>query len=283
MPVDKDDNVKKEEPRDQAGASSEDDDKPIGLKKPNPKLSAAKKTKKEAVGDPKRKPGSVKKEESGDASDDDFEDDKPIAVRRPNAKASASAKKAKKEEADDDIEQPVVKKKATTSKGATKEEHVKVVKKIVKKEKKVYDLPGQKRDPPEERDPLRIFYETLYQQVPTSEMAQIWMMESGLLPEDVAKKVFEKKQKKVQTLRSPAKTPSYTKTTTTTTIKSTTVKRELSSTTKITNSATVKKTPDTKSSLKPSKKRKTADASDADESDDDFEVISQPKKRKLAG
>lgn len=68
----------------------------------------------------------------------------------------------------------------------------------------MYDLPGQKRDSPEEvsfslflrisnkkfvlgflkllicleldlqRDPLRIFYETLYNQVPSSEMAAIW-------------------------------------------------------------------------------------------------------------
>eukprot|EP01018_Ginkgo_biloba_P001965 Gb_27663 [translate_table: standard] len=43
-----------------------------------------------------------------------------------------------------------------------------------KPEKKVYVLPGQKHDPPEERDPLRIFYESLYEQIPTSEMAQIW-------------------------------------------------------------------------------------------------------------
>ncbi|KAK2416455.1 hypothetical protein QL285_038849 [Trifolium repens] len=37
------------------------------------------------------------------------------------------------------------------------------------KERKVYDLPGQKRDPPEERDPLRIFYESLQEQIPTGE------------------------------------------------------------------------------------------------------------------
>ncbi|MCO5551421.1 hypothetical protein L7F22_004924 [Adiantum nelumboides] len=35
-----------------------------------------------------------------------------------------------------------------------------------KKGKKVYELPGQKHDPPEERDPLRIFYESLYHQNP---------------------------------------------------------------------------------------------------------------------
>ncbi|XP_010691868.2 uncharacterized protein LOC104905118 isoform X2 [Beta vulgaris subsp. vulgaris] len=40
----------------------------------------------------------------------------------------------------------------------------------------MYDFPGQKRDPPEQRDPLRIFYETLYQQKPTSELAAVWML-----------------------------------------------------------------------------------------------------------
>ncbi|KAG2304342.1 hypothetical protein Bca52824_032993 [Brassica carinata] len=43
-----------------------------------------------------------------------------------------------------------------------------------KREKKVYDLPGQKRDQPDERDPLSIFYETLRKQLPTSEIAKIW-------------------------------------------------------------------------------------------------------------
>ncbi|EPS64253.1 hypothetical protein M569_10528, partial [Genlisea aurea] len=65
-----------------------------------------------------------------------------------------------------------------------------------RKEKVVYDLPGQKRQPPEERDPLRIFYESLYEQSPESEMAAIWMMESGLLPLEKAKEVLERKQKK---------------------------------------------------------------------------------------
>lgn len=64
--------------------------------------------------------------------------------------------------------------------------------------KKVYSLTGQKHDPPEERDPLRIFYESLYQQIPTSEMATIWMMEHGLLPPEKAKKAYERKQRKQQ-------------------------------------------------------------------------------------
>lgn len=40
--------------------------------------------------------------------------------------------------------------------------------------KKVYSLPGQKFDPPEEREPLRIFYESLSKQIPSSEMAEFW-------------------------------------------------------------------------------------------------------------
>jgi hypothetical protein len=43
-----------------------------------------------------------------------------------------------------------------------------------KREKKVFTLPGQKHEPPEERDALRIFYETLHDQIPSSEMAEVW-------------------------------------------------------------------------------------------------------------
>ncbi|KAG2691870.1 hypothetical protein I3760_08G026000 [Carya illinoinensis] len=47
------------------------------------------------------------------------------------------------------------------------------------REKKVYTLPGQKYDPPEEREPLRIFYESLSQQIPTSEMAEFWKLDGA--------------------------------------------------------------------------------------------------------
>ncbi|GJT16667.1 retrovirus-related pol polyprotein from transposon TNT 1-94 [Tanacetum coccineum] len=43
---------------------------------------------------------------------------------------------------------------------------------VKKREKKVYSLPGQKFDVPEEREPLRIFYESLFKQIPSSEMAE---------------------------------------------------------------------------------------------------------------
>ncbi|GKV03433.1 hypothetical protein SLEP1_g15731 [Rubroshorea leprosula] len=69
------------------------------------------------------------------------------------------------------------------------------------REKKVYTLPGQKHDPPEEREPLRIFYESLSKQIPTSEMAEFWMMEHGLLSPERAKKAYEKKQRKQRQLR----------------------------------------------------------------------------------
>ncbi|KAJ0024836.1 hypothetical protein Pint_09377 [Pistacia integerrima] len=127
-----------------------------------------------------------------------------------------------------------------------------------KREKKVYDLPGQKRDPPEERDPLRIFYETLYKQVPESEMAQFWMMESGLLSFDEAKKVFEKKQKRNQ-------------------------QQKLSSPTKPISSpvsASKKKTSESKVGVNQSKKRKVEDESSEEDSDDDFRVKKLAKKQK---
>uniref|UniRef100_A0A0D9VRX2 Uncharacterized protein n=1 Tax=Leersia perrieri TaxID=77586 RepID=A0A0D9VRX2_9ORYZ len=127
----------------------------------------------------------------------------------------------------------------------------------VKKEKKVYALPGQKHDPPAERDPLRIFYESLYDQVPTSEMAANWLMEWGLLPLDVATAVFEKKQG--QKLKSPMKTTSAKRKPDTPTKKA-----QLSSAAK-TNSAA-------KDSGKTTAKKKRRASSDTEDDDDDFEA-----------
>ncbi|XP_076960806.1 uncharacterized protein LOC143637259 [Bidens hawaiensis] len=75
--------------------------------------------------------------------------------------------------------------------------------------KKVYSLPGQKFDVPEEREPLRIFYESLSKQIPTSEMAEFWMMEHGMLSPERAKKAFEKKKRKQKEIRvgTPVKSP----------------------------------------------------------------------------
>ncbi|KAL6216481.1 hypothetical protein ACLB2K_009704 [Fragaria x ananassa] len=75
--------------------------------------------------------------------------------------------------------------------------------------KKVFSLAGQKYDPPEEREPLRIFYESLSKQIPSSEMAEFWMMEHGLLSPERSRKAFEKKQRKQKQIRSgiPIKSP----------------------------------------------------------------------------
>ncbi|KAD5507970.1 hypothetical protein R6Q59_031334 [Mikania micrantha] len=77
------------------------------------------------------------------------------------------------------------------------------------KEKKVYSLPGQKFDVPEEREPLRIFYESLSKQIPSSEMAEFWMMEHGMLSPERAKRAFEKKKRKQKEIRvgTPIKSP----------------------------------------------------------------------------
>ncbi|KAK4388825.1 hypothetical protein Sango_2219500 [Sesamum angolense] len=77
------------------------------------------------------------------------------------------------------------------------------------REKKVFSLPGQKYDVPEEREPLRLFYESLSKQIPSSEMAEFWLMEHGLLSPEKAKKAYEKKQRKQKQFRTgtPIKSP----------------------------------------------------------------------------
>ncbi|XP_004500939.1 uncharacterized protein [Cicer arietinum] len=191
----------------------------------------------------------VKKQLNDDYDEDD--DDKPIAKKISSTKVVKEVKKKKK-----------VKK---------EEEEVVTEQKKKKKEKKVYDLPGQKRDPPEERDPLRVFYETLYEQIPTSEMSQIWLMETGLLPKEVAVIVHEKKQKKTlqQKITSPVKAVSAVKSST----KSVTVKKKVSTTPK---SSVKKTTPN--SASKQSNKQKPESVSSDDDSD--FTISSAMAKRR---
>uniref|UniRef100_A0A803NLY1 Uncharacterized protein n=1 Tax=Cannabis sativa TaxID=3483 RepID=A0A803NLY1_CANSA len=140
---------------------------------------------------------------------------------------------------------------------------------LKKKVKKVYDLPGQKRDPPEERDPLRIFYETLFKQNPNSEMALFWMMESGLLSKEEAKKAFEKKQNKTQ----HQKTSSQTKPTKNTGSAAGNVTK------KTPISSIKKKETEPKAPPKQTKKRKIGNGSSDDTSDDDFIVNRSMKKK----
>ena len=60
-----------------------------------------------------------------------------------------------------------------------------------KTERKVYDLAGQKRDSPDATDSLRKFYLSLRSQKPESDMAEVWLMEHGLLPEEEQKKAYK--------------------------------------------------------------------------------------------
>ncbi|KAD1553679.1 hypothetical protein R6Q59_029981 [Mikania micrantha] len=216
--------------------------------KPNKERSACAETKKTTV-------SKVKKEEAG------CDNMKKTPISGVKKEKSASADKKKREKSSEQNG-----KKKEGKKMDVKEEDVSIKKE--KKEKKVYDLPGQKRDPPEERDPLRIFYESLYTQIPSSEMAAIWMMESGLLHKDVAKKLFEAKRKKAQQkLGSPMKTVVSVKKQSDSS--SVLVKKKIVSTEK-------KKTPPTQS-----KKRKMEDESD-EGSDDDFVISRKIKKPKAA-
>ncbi|XP_042470492.1 uncharacterized protein LOC122052831 isoform X1 [Zingiber officinale] len=148
-----------------------------------------------------------------------------------------------------------VEKKAVGKKGSVADGKV--------KGRKVYDLPGQKHDQPEERDPLRIFYESLYNQVPGSEMAALWMMEWGLLPLDEAKKVYDNKLKKnqQQKLRSP--------------IKAASVEMRQNGAKKL--QKTVQKT-----EMKVSRKRKARDSQDEEDDDDDDFVLSKIAKKPRA-
>ena len=58
--------------------------------------------------------------------------------------------------------------------------------------KKVYDLPGQIRDTPDESDPTRKFYASLLEQRPDSAMALKYCVQSGLCPREQAEKWVKK-------------------------------------------------------------------------------------------
>ncbi|KAJ9186449.1 hypothetical protein P3X46_002021 [Hevea brasiliensis] len=221
----------------------------------------------------------VKKEEPQVDDNDHDHFDTPIMVKGSSGSRPKVAKVKKEEGKDDDDDHRSISKKNFDSKEMNKKKNIKEEEKKKKKkkkkkkgsvvseqngkkrERKVYELPGQKRDPPGERDPLRIFYETLYKQLPNSEMAQIWMMESGLLSKEEAKKVYEKKQKKnQQKLSSLMKAVVTTKETHSVTI----VKKKTPSSSV---SSTKKKTIESKLEIKQSKKRKIADRSSGEFSD----------------
>ncbi|ESW08086.1 hypothetical protein PHAVU_009G017100 [Phaseolus vulgaris] len=220
-----------------------------------------------------KKVAKVKKEEVESVK----KEPKAVTVKKEPKAVTVKKELKVKKEIDDDI---LLVRRTPNSKEVIKKKKIKEkVKEVEKKkrEKKVYDLPGQKRDPPEEKDPLRIFYESLYTQIPHSEMSQIWLMESGLLPKEVARKVFEKKQKKCPTkLSSPVKAVSAVKSST----KSVTVKKK-----NPTSPLSSLKKNTTNSTSKHSIKRKSMALSSEDENDpdsDDEVIIRVVKRRKMA-
>eukprot|EP00210_Caulerpa_lentillifera_P003063 g2925.t1 len=60
------------------------------------------------------------------------------------------------------------------------------VKREVKKERVIYDLPGQTKATPPETDPLRRFYTSLLEENSDSKMARKWCIQHGLLKKDEA-------------------------------------------------------------------------------------------------
>ena len=76
--------------------------------------------------------------------------------------------------------------KTAVKKGGTAKKAVKKAAAAVKEVESKYELLGQKRDTPDESDPLRKFYESLRKQNPKSAMAEVWLLEHGLLESDQA-------------------------------------------------------------------------------------------------
>ncbi|XP_058785185.1 uncharacterized protein LOC131660073 isoform X2 [Vicia villosa] len=166
------------------------------------------------------------------------------------------------------------------------------------RERKVYSLPGQKHDPPQEKEPLRIFYESLSKQIPTSEMAEFWLMEHGLLSPERAKKALEKKQRKQKELRSrtPVKSSSKPPTKTASSQKPQPRPNNTGSTERPqprpnNTGSTEKPQPrpnNTGSSQKPQQKSSNGDIkakrkidSDSDDEDDDDFILSHKRRRVL--
>ncbi|KAL9257896.1 hypothetical protein AKJ16_DCAP16617 [Drosera capensis] len=238
------------------------------------------------------KPTKVKKEKQ----DDDDDDEEHSLEKKKPAAAKKLAKTPKKEErlshSDSDVnhnphisrntpnkkDKEMNKKDGKKKKKKNGDEDATGTSTLQKRERKIYDLPGQKREPPEERDPLRIFYETLYQQVPSSEMASIWMMESGLLPAEEAKEVYERKLKKSRLSRisSPVKAVASRERS----AKSVTVKKKVVRLS--TKSPVEKKTGSTIESKK-STKRKKDESSEEEGSDEEFVMPKKSAKNQKAG
>ncbi|XP_020572173.1 DNA topoisomerase 1-like [Phalaenopsis equestris] len=184
----------------------------------------------------KNKPSNYSKMKKEEPEDD--EDEKPLKKMEGLKKRLSDSPKVKKEEREDDDDEMPLKKKAVLknvskpkivkkealmdsekedegNKKSRKRKRTEEKRTVVKsrkveaskekfrndkKEKKAYELPGQKHDPPELRDPLRIFYETLYEKVPTSEMAAICALHQRAEAKDI-ETLLQIRQGENETLR----------------------------------------------------------------------------------
>ncbi|KAK8945275.1 hypothetical protein KSP40_PGU017712 [Platanthera guangdongensis] len=174
----------------------------------------------------KKRPSISPKVEKQEPEDD--EDENPLKkkkVLKKNSKPKSVKKELDFKEEEEEEDGKLSKKSRKRKRVEKKKAAVKVKKESVsrekiksdKKEKKQYQLPGQKHEKPEMRDPLRIFYESLYEKVPTSEMAAQWLMERGLLSREEAETVYAKKLRKhhIQKFGSPGKVTPVKKSSTT--------------------------------------------------------------------
>jgi len=142
------------------------------------------------------KPGSpIKKIAISPALEESSSEDEPIVVS-PKKKKYQNKKKRTRKKQDGDYEEAVTPKKKRAKKtdnGKTTKKKAKATKtKAARKPKKVYELPGQKKDTPHELDGGRIFYESLRKQIPTSMMAEEYLIRHGLLPKEEAEKIVER-------------------------------------------------------------------------------------------
>ena len=124
------------------------------------KSKKSSKTDKSEKTDKLEKPRRSKKPES---------DPKPEQVEEPPAKHSKKSRKPQKDSAPHEEEDGI---------------------------QEIQKRPGQKHPEPSLDDPTRAFYETLYEQNPSSPMAQKYCLEYGLLPEDVASTLSSKLKSK---------------------------------------------------------------------------------------
>jgi len=117
-------------------------------------------------------------------------EDEPIVA--PKKKKYQSKKKRSRKQDDDEPITPRKKKTKKTKENAETTKKKAKPTKRTKKPKKVYEMPGQKKDTPHELDGGRIFYESLRKQIPTSKMAEEYLLRHGLLPKEEAEKVVER-------------------------------------------------------------------------------------------